>query len=132
MRAARRGATLGAVESGAAHELPVGRHLAVDERGVGLRATWRLDHGFINLSLWRDGRCVETFHLTPAAAAELIGFLANGLADATTVATMAHLASIDAARHPEPSAADRVVARLRSMRTQVATALTRAAERIDR
>ena len=53
-------------------QLPVGRHLAVDERGVLLRATWRLDHGFINLSLWRDDTCVETFHLTPAAAAELV------------------------------------------------------------
>ena len=118
-----------------AYELPVGRHLAVDERGIGLRATWRLDHGFINLSLWRQGRCVETFHLTPAAAAELIGFLAKGLADATTVATMARLAAIDAARRPEPSAADRVVNRTRtvsrSVRTRAARALGRAADRID-
>ena len=96
-----------------AYELPVGRHLAVDERGVGLRATWRLDQGLINLSLWRDGRCVETFHLTPAAAAELVGFLAKGLADATTVATMARLAAIDAADRPVPSAADRLVSRAR-------------------
>jgi hypothetical protein len=118
-----------------AHELPVGRHLAVDERGIGLRATWRLDHGFINLSLWRQGQCVETFHLTPAGAAELVGFLAKGLADATTVATMARIAAIDAARRPEPSVADRVVGRARtasrSVRSRVAGALGRAAERVD-
>jgi hypothetical protein len=118
-----------------AYELPVGRHLAVDERGVGLRATWRLDHGFINLSLWRDGRCVETFHLTPAAAAELVGFLAKGLADATTVATMARLAAIDEARRPVPSAADRLVSRARTanrtMRTRVAGVLGRAADRLE-
>jgi hypothetical protein len=121
--------------SGAAYELPVGRHLAVDERGIGLRATWRLDHGFINLSLWRDGQCVETFHLTPAAAAELVGFLAKGLADATTVATMARLAALDRPG-PPPSAADRVVSRVRSahraVRTKVAGALGRVAERLDR
>jgi hypothetical protein len=125
----------GAVESGVAYELPVGRHLAMDDRGIGLRATWRLDHGFINLSLWRDGECVETFHLTPAAAAELVGFLAKGLADATTVATMAHLEAIDAARRPEPRAADRLVDRARtvsrSARTRVAGVLGRAADRID-
>jgi hypothetical protein len=69
--------------------LPTGRHLATDERGVGLRATWRLDHGFINLSLWRDGVCVETFHLTPSAAADLVGFLVDGLADVTELRTAA-------------------------------------------
>ena len=58
------------------------RHLAIDERGVGLRATWRLERGFVNLSLWRRDTCVETFHLTPAEASLLIGFLVEGLAGA--------------------------------------------------
>ena len=58
------------------------RHLAVDERGVGLRATWRFEHGFVNLSLWRRDMCVETFHLTPAEASRLIAFLVDGLARA--------------------------------------------------
>jgi hypothetical protein len=74
------------VESGAVRALPVGRHLAVDERGVGLRLTWRLDHGFVNLSLWRDDTCVETFHLRPSDAAELVAFLTRGLADAADAA----------------------------------------------
>jgi len=68
---------------GALHEAPGRiRHLAVDERGVGLRATWRLERGFVNLSLWRRDVCVETFHLTPAEASRLIGFLVEGLAQA--------------------------------------------------
>jgi len=66
-------------------DLPVGRLLAVDERGVGLRLTWHLDRGFLNLSLWRDDRCVETFHVSPAAAADVIAFLVRGLADATAI-----------------------------------------------
>jgi hypothetical protein len=123
------------VESGVVAQLPVGRHLAVDERGVGLRATWRLDHGFINLSLWRDQICVETFHLTPQAAAELVGFLANGLADATAVATMARLAAIDQASRSTTSTADRVVSRARtvgrSVRSRVARAIGAAADRIE-
>ncbi|MEN3272525.1 MAG: hypothetical protein V7636_1286 [Actinomycetota bacterium] len=64
------------------HQLPVGRLLSVDERGVGLRATWHLDHGFLNLSLWRDDVCVETFHLAPNEAARLAAFIADGLFDA--------------------------------------------------
>jgi hypothetical protein len=67
-------------------QLPVGRILAVDERGIGLRATWHLERGFINLSMWRDDTCVETFHLTPTDAARLVGFLTSGLADVTTEA----------------------------------------------
>ena len=64
-------------------ELPTRiRHLAIDERGIGLRATWRLEQGFVNLSLWRHDRCVETFRLTPAEASRLIGFLVEGLARA--------------------------------------------------
>jgi hypothetical protein len=61
------------------------RHLALDERGVGLRATWHHERGFVNLSLWRDDRCVETFHLTPAEASRLVGFLVDGLAAAVPV-----------------------------------------------
>ena len=71
---------------GAVRHLPVGRLLAMDERGVGLRATWHLDRGFLNVSLWRDDTCVETFHLSPADAARLVGFIAEGLADASGAA----------------------------------------------
>jgi hypothetical protein len=56
----------GRVEMAAICGLPVaGRHIALDERAIGLRATWHLDRGFVNLSLRRDQSCVETFHLTP-------------------------------------------------------------------
>jgi hypothetical protein len=63
-------------------QLPVGRLLAVDERGIGMRATWHLDKGFLNVSLWRDDVCVETFHLAPGDAARLAAFIAEGLFDA--------------------------------------------------
>ena len=60
-------------------QLPIGRVLAVDERGVGMRATWHLDKGFLNLSLWREDVCVETFHLAPDDAVRLAAFIADGL-----------------------------------------------------
>ena len=64
-------------------ELPTRtRHLAVDERGVGLRATMRLERGFVNLSLWNNDVCAQTFHLTPVEASRLVGFLVEGLARA--------------------------------------------------
>jgi hypothetical protein len=63
-------------------QLPVGRLLAVDERGIGMRATWHLERGFLNVSLWRDDVCVETFHLTPNEAARLAAFIADGLGQA--------------------------------------------------
>lgn len=68
----------------AAH-VPTGSVLAMDDRGVGLRATWRLSHGFINLSIWRDDVCMETFHLSPTDAARLVSFLVTGLADVASV-----------------------------------------------
>jgi hypothetical protein len=72
------------VEEGRVHRLPVGRELFVDERGVGLRATWHLEHGFVNVSVWRDDACTETFHLSVTDAARLVGFLAEGLGRAAT------------------------------------------------
>jgi hypothetical protein len=80
--------------------VPPTRHLALDERGVGLRATWHLERGFVNLSLWRDDRCVETFHLTPAEAARFVGFLVDGLAGAVPEPAVRALAPL-----PPPIAA---------------------------
>ncbi len=111
--------------------LPVGRHLAVDERGIGLRATWRLDRGFVNLSLWRGNACVETFHMTPAAAAELIAFLAGGLADATAVATTATVRSLHREVPPRRRILASAAAEARLVRTRIARALAAAASRID-
>lgn len=45
-----------------------------------LRTTWHAERGFFNVSLWRDNRCVETFHLSLPAAAELIAFVVDNLA----------------------------------------------------
>lgn len=45
-----------------------------DEQRVLLRATWHPAHGFFNVSLWRDERVVETFHLDPDAATSLMAF----------------------------------------------------------
>ena len=57
------------------------RMLTVDERGIGMRASWHPERGILNVSLWREDTCVETFHLTRGEAAKLIGFIAEGLAD---------------------------------------------------
>lgn len=65
------------------HDLPVGRVLFADEQGVGLRATWHLERGMVNLSVWRENRCVETFRLAVGDAARLAGFLVEGLGEAT-------------------------------------------------
>lgn len=56
------------------------RFIVLDERGVGLQATWHPKRGFINLSLWRDDRCVETFQLTPGTASDLMAFVMRALA----------------------------------------------------
>lgn len=60
----------------------VERYFALDERGTGLRATWRPAIGLVNLSLWRDSVCVETFHLIPTEAGRLVSFLVGGLSSA--------------------------------------------------
>jgi hypothetical protein len=66
---------------GEVRQLPVGRALFADERGVGLRATWHPERGIVNVSIWRDDHCTETFWLSPADARRLASFLVTGLAD---------------------------------------------------
>ena len=107
---------MSAAEQDNVHELPVGRHFALDERGVALRATWRLDRGFVNLSLWRDDRCSETFHLRPDEAARLVSFLVTGLADAAAAASAPRLAVVPPRPTPRERLADaleQLVGRLR-------------------
>lgn len=58
---------------------PVERFFSVDDHGVGLRASWRPAHGFVNLSLWDGDTCRQAFHLTPAEAGRLSAFLATNL-----------------------------------------------------
>lgn len=118
------------MDAEAVPELPLGRHLAVDDRGVGLRATWRLDQGFLNLSLWRGDVCVETFHLTPGGAAELMAFLARGLADATVIATMAAVRPIRPGPPPRRRVAPAVARIERRVRAAVAAGLEAGASRV--
>jgi len=97
------------------------RHFAVDERGVGLRATWHPEHGFVNLSLWSGNRCVQTFRLTPVEAGRLVGYLAGVLAEAVPAPSgPPRLTAV-------PAPADDDHHRLGTVRRQVAVALDRAA-----
>lgn len=41
-------------------------------------------HDATAVRLWRDDRCVETFHLTPEAASELMAFVMRALASSIT------------------------------------------------
>lgn len=106
-----------------AHVQP--RHFAVDERGIGLRATWHQEHGIVNVSLWTGNRCVQTFRLTPAEAGRLVGYLAGVLADAVPApARRPPLAAVPAL--PEDGPTDRVGA----ARRQIAAVLDVAARRL--
>jgi hypothetical protein len=112
----------------AEHTGVMGRYLAVDELGRGLRATWRPDRGFTNVSLWEGNVCVETFHLSAQQMGELIAFLGMGLgASAPAPPSLAIVATpsegstprgqcgraVGRARHAVADALDTVVARLR-------------------
>jgi hypothetical protein len=74
---------------GEVRQLPVGRALFVDERGIGLRATWHPERGIVNVSVWREDRCTETFWLSLTDAGRLASFLVRGLADAATASAEA-------------------------------------------
>ena len=110
----------------------MGRHLAVDEQGVGLRMTWRLNQGFINLSLWREDTCVETFHLRPADAAEVVAFLVRGLAEAASVGSASHARTGNAQAAPSPGrSAVSMRDLVESARSRLARGLTAAADRLS-
>ena len=110
------------------------RHLALDERGVGLRATWHLARGLVNLSLWRGDRCIETFHLTPVQAGQLVGFLVSGLADSVAEPQQAQLAVVPDS--DEGAATSRLASgatnAVDQSRRQLADVLDRAAARLRR
>lgn len=65
--------------------------MTLDERGLGLRATWHPARGFINVSLWRADRCVETFHLSPLASSDLTAFIVRTLASSIPEPTQSRL-----------------------------------------
>jgi hypothetical protein len=103
------------------YELPAGRVLFNDDQGRVLRATWHLDRGFVNLSVWNYDRCTETFRLSLSDSAQLVAFLVEGLSDATS--RLLH--AVTPSTSPEPSAkATSVSSRVRSSRTRVAAWIT--------
>ena len=102
------------------------RHFAVDERGIGLRATWHPEHGIVNVSLWSGDRCVQTFRLTPVEAGRLVGYLAGVLAEA--VPARPRLTAVPEV--PEHDEGVEPTDRLGAVRRQVAVALDRAARRL--
>lgn len=125
------GTILNRMDAGAVYQLPAHpRHFALDERGVGLRATWHADRGFVNVSLWSENRCVQTFHLTPVEAGRLIGFLAQVLGDA--VGDPSRPPAVAAVPEPGRDAGDphRWSDRLGALRREVAATLDRAARRL--
>jgi hypothetical protein len=70
-------------EQGEVRTLPTGRAFFADERDTYLRATWRPELGFVNMSIWRGAECVATFHLAVRDAARMAGFLVEGLGEVT-------------------------------------------------
>jgi hypothetical protein len=113
------------------HELPVTpRHLAVDERGVGLRATWHPDLALVNLSLWSGGRCVQTFHLTAVEVGRLVGFLAGVLADAVPEPVRGPRVQAVPTPPHESQIATRLSSQLSYLRCEFADVLDRASRRL--
>jgi len=111
----------------------VERYLAVDDEGRGLRATWRPAHGFVNVSLWRGTTCVETFHLTPRDASELVAFLVDAFAAAVPQPARPRLHAVPRPDAPAPTRSrSRRASAVAHFRTGLADSLERAAESLRR
>lgn len=111
-----------------------GRFLAIDEQGIGLRATWRPAHGFVNLSLWRRDECVETFRLTPHEVSALVAFLVSRLATLAPQPGARGLALVDPfSRITQPKVRSTAMVRRAELgvRTTLAAALKKAAAHLE-
>ena len=53
----------------------------VDERGVGLRATWHPDSETCTLSIWHGERCAASFRLPVRDVPDMAGFLTSVMSD---------------------------------------------------
>jgi hypothetical protein len=73
---------------GSVRGLPTRREVFIDERGVGLRASWHPERDLVVLSLWHDDRCVGTFRMPIQDAARLGGLLTAALGDWVTQASI--------------------------------------------
>ena len=100
------------------YELPTGRVLFSDTEGRVLRATWHLDRGLVNLSVWNDDRCTETFRLSLADAAQFVAFLVEGFSDATSRLLQAVHPPLAATSTPDRRAS--WTSRVRSARVRLA------------
>lgn len=100
------------------YELPVGRVLFSDDQGRVLRATWHLDRGFVNLSVWNLDRCTETFQLSISDCAQFVAFLVDGLSDATSRLLHAVTSSTPTKL---PEARSSLATRLRSSRARLSS-----------
>ena len=115
--------------SGMAIPEVVERYLAVDDEGRGLRATWRPAHGFVNVSLWRGTTCVETFHLTPRDASDLVAFLVGAFAAAVPQPVRPKLRAVPRSDAPAPTrSSSRRGSAVARFRMGLADALGRAAQ----
>jgi hypothetical protein len=62
------------------HRLP-SRTSFVDDRGVGLRATWHAEREVIVLSIWRGEQCTGSFRLPVSDAARLANVLLTSVSE---------------------------------------------------
>jgi len=104
------------------------RFIVLDERAGGLRATWHAERGFVNLSLWRDDRCVETFHLTPEAASDLVTFVMRALASSIQRPSLSPLRVV--AKDEEATVSPRGRDLVSQVRGRFASELTALARRV--
>jgi len=107
--------------------LPTGRAFFADQRGVVLRATWHLDRGFLNLSIWDGAACVATFQLQVRDVPRLVSFLAEGLGTAAGEALEWGRARLAAAPPPPTTTGEAAAA---PVTAPVTAALNNVADRV--
>jgi hypothetical protein len=64
-----------------ARAVPTHRDVFLDERGAGLRVTWRPERDLVVLSVWQGDGCVGTFRMSAHDVPRLSALLAAALGD---------------------------------------------------
>lgn len=96
-----------------------------DEQRILLRATWKPRLRFFNLSLWREDRVVETFHLSPEDAVQLTTFFSRAFVSSLPATSSVSLRAVGGTERL--GSQPHLVARLRS---QLADSFEGAARRL--
>jgi len=96
-----------------------------DEQRILFRATWKPRLRFFNISLWRDDRVVETFHLSPEDAVRLTAFFNRAFVSSLPAAPSVRLTTVG--RTEQVAQRRHLVARLRG---QLADSFEAAARRL--